>query len=239
MGEALRLENVVAGYGKMSILKGVSLEVHEGEMVAIIGANGAGKTSTLNTVCGIMPVISGRVFFRGKDITRESTVEIVRRGLTQVPEGRRLFSDMSVLENLEMGAFLRSDREGIQKDLELWFSFFPVLRERQRQLAGSLSGGEQQMCAIARGLMARPSVLLLDEPSLGLAPILVHQIFEVIQQLNREGTTILLVEQNAKKALECAARGYVMETGQVTLTGPGDELLKNEEVKKAYLGESG
>ncbi|MBI2192964.1 MAG: ABC transporter ATP-binding protein [Planctomycetes bacterium] len=222
----------------MRILKGVSLQVSQGELVAIIGANGAGKTTTLMAICGMVPVMSGRILFHGEDITNLPTVDIVRRGLTQVPEGRRLFSDLTVLENLEMGAFQRRDRSAVEKDLEACFQLFPVLGERKKQLAGSLSGGEQQMCAMARALVARPSVLLLDEPSLGLSPILVRQIFDVIEELNREGTTILLVEQNALKALQCANRGYVMETGQVALAGPGRDLLEDEKVKKAYLGYS-
>ncbi|MDP6359110.1 MAG: ABC transporter ATP-binding protein [Planctomycetota bacterium] len=233
----LQLEEVVAGYGQMETLKGISLDVKIGEIVTIIGANGAGKTTTLNTICGIVKTRSGAIRLSNERIDRSATVDIVRRGLTQVPEGRRLFSDMTVRENLEMGAFLRKDDAGIAEDMQKCFDTFPVLRERQSQLAGSLSGGEQQMCAIARSLMARPAVLLLDEPSLGLAPMIVRQIFDVIVQLNERGTTILLVEQNANMALGIAHRGYVMETGQITLSGDADDLLENEKVKQAYLGE--
>ncbi|MDP6110904.1 MAG: ABC transporter ATP-binding protein [Planctomycetota bacterium] len=233
----LQLEEVVAGYGQMETLKGISLDVKIGEIVTIIGANGAGKTTTLNTICGIVKTRSGAIRLSNERIDRSATVDIVKRGLTQVPEGRRLFSDMTVRENLEMGAFLRKDDAGIVADMQKCFDTFPVLRERQSQLAGSLSGGEQQMCAIARSLMARPAVLLLDEPSLGLAPMIVRQIFDVIVQLNERGTTILLVEQNANMALGIAHRGYVMETGQITLSGDADDLLENEKVKQAYLGE--
>lgn len=237
MSEILRLDNVVSGYGRMEVLKGVSLVVNASEIVTIIGANGAGKSTTLNTICGIVRARSGRITLVGKDITGDDTVDVVRRGLTQVPEGRRLFPDLTVKENLELGAFLRKEKDGIRESLEHSFELFPVLRDRQKQLAGSLSGGEQQMCAIARALMARPAVLLLDEPSLGLAPMLVRQIFDVIRKLNEEGTTVLLVEQNANMALRIAHRGYVMETGQITLAGSSSDLLKDEKVKEAYLGE--
>ncbi|MDA0841393.1 MAG: ABC transporter ATP-binding protein [Planctomycetota bacterium] len=233
----LQLENVVAGYGRMEILKGISIEVNQGEIVTIIGANGAGKTTTLNTICGIVKTRSGEIRLSNERIDKSATVEIVKRGLTQVPEGRRLFSDMTARENLEMGAFLRKDEAGIREDMQKCFDAFPVLRERQSQMAGSLSGGEQQMCAIARALMMRPAVLLLDEPSLGLAPMIVRQIFDVIVQLNENGTTILLVEQNANMALRIAHRGYVMETGQITLSGAAKDLLQDEKVKHAYLGE--
>jgi branched-chain amino acid transport system ATP-binding protein len=233
----LELENVVAGYGQMETLKGISIEVNRGEIVTIIGANGAGKTTTLNTICGIVKTRSGAIRLSKWRIDKAATVDIVKRGLTQVPEGRRLFSDMTVQENLEMGAFLRKDERGIEEDMQKCFNMFPVLRERQSQMAGSLSGGEQQMCAIARSLMMRPAVLLLDEPSLGLAPMIVRQIFDVIVQLNKKGTTILLVEQNANMALRIAHRGYVMETGQITLSGDANDLLEDEKVKQAYLGE--
>ena len=233
----LQLEDVVAGYGRMETLKGISIDVNPGEIVTIIGANGAGKTTTLNTICGIVKTRSGAIRLSNERIDRSATADIVKRGLTQVPEGRRLFSDMTLRENLEMGAFLRKDERGIEEDMQNCFDAFPVLRERQSQLAGSLSGGEQQMCAIARALMARPTVLLLDEPSLGLAPMIVRQIFDVIVQLNEKGTTILLVEQNAKMALGIAHRGYVMETGQIALSGDANDLLEDEKVKQAYLGE--
>jgi branched-chain amino acid transport system ATP-binding protein len=233
----LQLENVVAGYGQMETLKGISIEVNQGEIVTIIGANGAGKTTTLNTICGIVKTRSGAIRLSNERIEKVATVDIVKRGLTQVPEGRRLFSDMTVHENLEMGAFLRKDERSIAEDLQKCFDTFPVLRERQSQMAGSLSGGEQQMCAIARALMMRPAVLLLDEPSLGLAPMIVRQIFDVIVQLNERGTTILLVEQNANMALRIAHRGYVMETGKIILSGEANDLLEDEKVKQAYLGE--
>ena len=233
----LSLRDVRAGYGPIEVLKGISLDVRLGEIVALIGANGAGKSTTLNTICGIVPARAGKITLGRKDITRTPTTEIVRRGLVQVPEGRKLFPEMTVKENLEMGAFLRKDPEGIEKDINHCFDLFPILKDRQEQMAGSLSGGEQQMCAIARSLMARPDLLLLDEPSLGLAPMLVRQIFDVIRKLNEEGTTILLVEQNAMMALKSASRGYVMETGSITLADTASALLNDKKVKQAYLGQ--
>ncbi|MGC8841821.1 MAG: ABC transporter ATP-binding protein, partial [Candidatus Sumerlaeaceae bacterium] len=209
----LALENVVAGHGSLTILKGISLNVCAGEIVTLIGSNGAGKTTMLNTICGIVSVREGKILFEGDDISHCATHDIARRGIAHVPEGRRLFPDLTVIENLEMGAFLRRDRDEIQRDIERMFALFPRLRERAKMRAGSLSGGEQQMCAIARGLMARPKIMLLDEPSLGLAPKVVHQIFEIIQQINHEGTPVLLVEQNAHIALSVAHRGYVIATG--------------------------
>ncbi len=233
----LRLEKVEAGYGAIRVLRGIDIRVEQGEVVTLIGSNGAGKTTTLNTICNVVPATAGRILFDDEEITRLPTQEIVRRGVTQVPEGRRLFPEMSVEENLEMGAFLRQDRADVRRDMDHCFDLFPRLRERRRLRAGSLSGGEQQMAAIARGLMARPRLLLLDEPSLGLAPILVTQIFEIIRRISREGTTIFLVEQNAHMALSIADRGYVIATGELTLTGTGADLLADEDVKRTYLGE--
>ena len=232
----LTLEGVVTGYGNMEVLHGISLEVGAGEIVTLIGANGAGKSTTLNTISGLIRTRSGRVRLAGEDVTNAPPYELVRRGLCQVPEGRKLFSDMSVLENLEMGAYLRDDTSEIATDLRHAYELFPRLEERKHQTAGSLSGGEQQMCAIARALMARPKILLLDEPSLGLAPILVQQIFGIVAKLNAEGTTVFLVEQNANAALKLAHRGYVMETGQITHADEAKNLLADASVREAYLG---
>jgi branched-chain amino acid transport system ATP-binding protein len=233
----LRLDKVHTGYGRLEVLHGISLEVAEGEIVTLIGANGAGKTTTLNTICGIVRAREGAITLDGADITRAAPNAIVRAGVSQAPEGRKLFSELTVHENLDMGAYLRRDRDGIAADFRRVFGLFPILEERQWQAAGSLSGGEQQMCAIGRALMARPKVLLLDEPSLGLAPLVCQRIFEVVAELNRDGTTILLVEQNAHAALGLAHRAYVMETGQITLSGRAEDLMKDEKVKSAYLGE--
>jgi branched-chain amino acid transport system ATP-binding protein len=234
----LQLEDVGAGYGAMEVLRGITLEVDEGEIVALIGANGAGKTTTLNVISNVVPARKGRVAWRGETISGGSIADTVRRGIVHVPEGRRLFSDMTVLENLEMGAFLRSDDVGIRADIAKMFGMFPILRERQEQRAGSLSGGEQQMLAIARGLMAQPKVLLLDEPSLGLAPIISQQIFRTVKELNaRDRVTVLIVEQNAHAALGLAHRAYVMETGCITMSGPAQTLRDDPRVKAAYLGE--
>jgi len=232
----LRLKDIHSCYDKMEVLKGISIYINEGEIVALIGANGAGKTTTLNTICGLVKVLSGDIMFLDKDISSLPITEIVKLGITQVPEGRKLFQDMTVLENLEMGAYLRRDKKEIERDLDKAYHIFPVLFERRRQLAGTLSGGEQQMLAIARGLMSKPRLLLLDEPSLGLAPILVNQIFEIIKEINRLGTTILLVEQNAHMALSIATRGYVMETGEIVIEDSASALLRNETVRKTYLG---
>jgi branched-chain amino acid transport system ATP-binding protein len=233
----LELEKVETFYGNIQALKGVSLSIAEGEIITLIGANGAGKTTTLMTVCGITPPRSGRIRFRDSAIERAEPHEIVSRGISQVPEGRRIFPLLTVGENLTMGAFLRRDRLEIARDREQVFSLFPILKERRHQPGGTLSGGEQQMLAIARALMARPSLLLLDEPSLGLAPLIGQLIFRIIRQINEERrTTILLVEQNANMALRIAHRGYVMENGRITMEGNAPDLLDNEEVKRAYLG---
>lgn len=232
----LELDGVVAGYGGIEVLHGISFRLMPGEILTLIGANGAGKTTTLNTICGIVATRRGRITFEGESIERLATQKIVARGISQVPEGRRLFSELTVLENLKLGAYLRHDRAGINEDLERIYTLFPRLKERRQQRAGSLSGGEQQMCAIGRGLMARPRLLLLDEPSLGLAPIIVQQIFDIIRDINAAGTSVLLVEQNAHMALKIAHRGYVLRVGEVVLTGTGRELLENPEVKAHYLG---
>ncbi|MFH0792601.1 MAG: ABC transporter ATP-binding protein [bacterium] len=233
----LELNKVISGYGHLKILKGISLRIEKGQIVTLIGANGAGKTTTLNTVCGVVRRWSGSILFEEEDIGALAVDEIVKRGITQVPEGRKLFTEMTVRENLEMGAYLRRDRDEIKKDMQEVCELFPILAKRQKQEAGSLSGGEQQMLAIARGMMARPRVLLLDEPSLGLAPMLVEQIFKIIQEINRRGTTIFLVEQNAHMALSIAHKGYALATGEIILSGTGEELLHNDQVRKAYLGD--
>jgi branched-chain amino acid transport system ATP-binding protein len=233
----LELRKVDTFYGNIQALKGVSIDINEGEIVTLIGANGAGKSTTLMTICGVTPLRNGEIYYKGTPIHKMSTDKIVALGLAQVPEGRRIFPNMSVLENLEMGTFLRRDKSDIQKDIDYVFSLFPILAQRRSQLGGTLSGGEQQMLAISRALMARPRVLLLDEPSLGLAPLIIKQIFEIIKKVNQEQkTTIFLVEQNANQALKLADRGYVMENGRITLTDTAANLLDNEQVKKAYLG---
>jgi branched-chain amino acid transport system ATP-binding protein len=237
-GALLRVEDVHTYYGSIEALKGISLEVHEGEIVTLIGANGAGKSTTLRSINGLNHPRRGSIHFRGRDITRDPPHDIVRSGISQSPEGRKLFPRMSVLENLEMGAFQRSDRSELRGDLERVYSLFPRLAERKQQRAGTLSGGEQQMVAIGRALMARPGLLLLDEPSMGLAPIFVERVFETIVEINKQGTTILLVEQNAMMALDVANRGYVLETGTVALADDAKALRRNEQVRKAYLGET-
>jgi branched-chain amino acid transport system ATP-binding protein len=234
----LELHDVHTYYGSIHALKGVSLEVREGEIVTLLGANGAGKSTTLRSINGLNRPRQGHIRFQGRDITQTSAHEIVKRGIAQSPEGRRLFPRMSVTENLEMGAFQRTDRSEIRQDMEHVFELFPRLRERRTQKAGTMSGGEQQMCAIGRALMARPKLLLLDEPSLGLAPIFVERIFEIVKTINEEGTSILLVEQNALMALDAAHRGYVLETGRIVLADNAAALKTNEEVRKTYLGES-
>jgi len=233
----LELRNVETFYGNIMALKGINLSVNEGEIITLIGANGAGKSTTLMTICGIVPPRRGEILFLGKPIHRVEPHEIVALGVSQVPEGRRIFPLLSVTENLAMGAFLRNDRGEIARDMEYIFSLFPILKERRHQPGGTLSGGEQQMLAISRALMARPRLLLLDEPSLGLAPLIFQLIFRIIPKINREnGTTILLVEQNANMALKIAHRGYVLENGRITLEGAAESLLNSEEVKRAYLG---
>ncbi|HUK44768.1 MAG TPA: ABC transporter ATP-binding protein [Gaiellaceae bacterium] len=233
----LKLEGVHTYYGAIHALKGISLEVHRGEIVTLLGANGAGKSTTLRSINGLQRPRQGTIAFDGKDITEVPAHEIVRRGIAQSPEGRRLFPRMTVTENLEMGAFQRSDKAGIKEDMERVFDLFPRLEERRSQKAGTMSGGEQQMCAMGRALMARPTLLLLDEPSLGLAPIFVERIFEIVNTINEQGTSILLVEQNALMALDHADRGYVMETGTIVLADAAEALKTNEQVRKTYLGE--
>jgi branched-chain amino acid transport system ATP-binding protein len=233
----LELDDLHVYYGAIHAVKGISLDVGEGEIVTLIGANGAGKSTTLRAINGLNHPRRGTITFQGEDITNEPPHDIVSLGIAQSPEGRRLFPRMSVLENLEMGTFQRTDRSTYKQDLERVFTLFPRLEERKSQKAGTLSGGEQQMCAIGRALMARPKLLLLDEPSMGLAPILVERIFEIVVEINQQGTPVLLVEQNALMALEVAQRGYVMETGRIALEGPSGELAKNEQVRKTYLGE--
>jgi branched-chain amino acid transport system ATP-binding protein len=233
----LKLNEVKTYYGNIQALKGVSLEISAGEIVTLIGANGAGKTTTLMSISGLVPPRSGEILFEGQTIHGMAPNDIVSLGICQVPEGRRIFPYLSVLENLDMGAFLRKDPEGVKKDLDYALELFPILAERRHQPGGTLSGGEQQMLAISRALMSRPRLLLLDEPSLGLAPLVVKRIFEIIRKINTESnTTIFLVEQNANLALKVAHRGYVMENGKITLTDTGANLLSNEDVKKAYLG---
>ena len=234
----LEVEDVETFYGSIQALKGVSLDVYEGEIVTLIGANGAGKSTTLRSINGLNHPRRGTIAFRGQDITHEPAHQIVKRGIAQSPEGRKLFPRMSVTENLEMGAFQRNDRGGIREDMDRVFELFPRLEERRHQKAGTLSGGEQQMCAIGRALMARPTLLMLDEPSMGLAPIFVERIFETIVEVNKQGTSILLVEQNALMALEVANRGYVLETGHVALADEAKALARNEQVRKTYLGET-
>jgi branched-chain amino acid transport system ATP-binding protein len=234
----LELDDVHTYYGSIQALKGISAKVYAGEIVTLIGANGAGKTTTLRSINGLNRPRQGRIRFEGQDITHTPAHQIVKRGISQSPEGRRLFPRMTVNENLEMGAFQRSDKAGMKSDLDRVFELFPRLAERRSQKAGTLSGGEQQMCAIGRALMARPKLLMLDEPSMGLAPIFVDRIFETVVEINTQGTPILLVEQNALMALEVASRGYVLETGTVVLEGRASELKTNEQVRKTYLGES-
>ena len=233
----LELEDVHTYYGSIHALKGISLEVREGEIVTLIGANGAGKSTTLRSINGLNRPRSGTIRYQGREVTTTAPHELVKRGISQSPEGRRLFPRMTVLENLEMGAFQRSDRGGIKEDLDRVFQLFPRLAERKAQKAGTMSGGEQQMCAIGRALMARPKLLLLDEPSMGLAPIFVERIFETIVEVNEQGTPILLVEQNALMALDVADRGYVLETGRIALADDAKKLRQNEQVRKTYLGE--
>lgn len=233
----LEVDNIHTYYGNIQALKGISLTVEEGEIVTLIGANGAGKTTTLRTICGLLTPRQGKVLLEGEDLADYKAHEIVYKGVAMVPEGRGVFAKLTVSENLDMGAYHRSDRAGIAQDLELVFTLFPRLKERRRQVAGTLSGGEQQMLATARAMMARPRLLLMDEPSMGLAPVLVEDVFDRMREINREGTTILLVEQNAHMALQIADRGYVLQTGEIVLSGSAEQLRQNEMVRKAYLGE--
>ena len=232
----LELQDIHAYYGNIRALKGVSLQVTRGEIVTMIGSNGAGKTTTLMCVSGIVPIRAGRILFEGEEIHRVPADQLVRRGLAQVPEGRKIFPRLSVLENLEMGAFLRRDKDGIAADQEKVFTLFPILKERRAQLGGTLSGGEQQMLAIGRALMSQPRMLLMDEPSMGIAPMLVLRIFDAVRVLNQEGMTVLLVEQNARQALKLANRGYVLENGRIVMTDDAAKLAESDEVRKAYLG---
>ena len=236
MGTMLTINDINVFYGAIHAIKGVSLEVNEGEIVTLIGANGAGKSTILRTISGLLKPKTGSIQFEGQEIAGMPAHEIVKTGISQVPEGRRIFAEMSVLENLELGAFTRKDKDGSKADMELVFERFPRLKERIGQLAGTLSGGEQQMLAMGRALMSRPRLLLLDEPSMGLAPLLIKEIFTIIQDINKTGTTVLLVEQNANMALSIAHRAYVLETGRITLSGDAKELAASDEVRKAYLG---
>ena len=235
-GVILRLDDIHTYYGAIHALKGISIEVREREIVTLIGANGAGKSTTLRSINGLNHPRRGKIEFAGRDITNDAPHRIVKMGISQSPEGRKLFSRMSVRENLEMGAFQRSDRASFKEDLDRVFSLFPRLAERQQQKAGTMSGGEQQMCAMGRALMAKPKLLLLDEPSMGLAPIFVERIFDIVREINEQGTPILLVEQNALMALDTAHRGYVLETGRIALADEAKKLRENEQVQKAYLG---
>ena len=232
----LKIDNIDVHYGATHALKGISLEVNEGEIVTLIGANGAGKSTTLRTISGLLKPKTGSITFLGQSIAGVRAHEIVKKGISQVPEGRRVFAEMTVMENLDLGAFVRKDKAGIQQDLKHVFELFPRLEERKNQSAGTLSGGEQQMLAMGRALMSRPKLLLLDEPSMGLAPLLIKEIFNIIVDINKSGTTVLLVEQNANMALSIANRAYVLETGRITLSGKAQDLAASEDVRKAYLG---
>ncbi len=232
----LKIENLQVAYGGIQALRGIDMEVPDGKIVTLIGANGAGKSTTLRTISGFVKAKAGSVTYDGKELLGKPINEVLEAGIAQVPEGRRVFANLSVLENLKIGAYLRKDKDGIEKDLQWVYELFPRLQERSWQLAGTLSGGEQQMLAVGRGLMSRPKVLMMDEPSLGLAPLVVQGIFEIIREINRQGVTILLIEQNANMALKTADIAYVLETGRITMSGTGAELLANESVKEAYLG---
>lgn len=236
MGKMLELKDVNVYYGAIHAIKGISLEVNKGEIVTLIGANGAGKSTTLRTISGLLKPKTGTITFEGNDIAGVKAHDIVKCGISQVPEGRRIFAEMSVMENLDLGAFIRKDKDGIAADIKHVFELFPRLEERKDQIAGTLSGGEQQMLAMGRALMSRPRLLLLDEPSMGLAPLLIKEIFNIIVDINKAGTTVLLVEQNANMALSIANRAYVLETGRITLAGDAKKLAASEDVRKAYLG---
>ena len=233
----LEVKDLEVYYGMIQAIKGISFEVNKGEVIALIGANGAGKTTTLHTITGLLSPKKGSVMFEGKDITKIPAHKIVSMGMAHVPEGRRVFADLSVYENLKLGAYTRKDKENLNKDLESIYERFPILAERKNQSAGTLSGGEQQMLAMGRALMSKPSIILMDEPSMGLSPILVNEIFDIIESISKSGTTVLLVEQNAKKALSIADRAYVLETGKIVTSGKASELLEDDSIKKAYLGE--
>lgn len=235
----LTVKDLKVSYGGIEALKGITFQVEEGEIVTLIGANGAGKSTTLRTIAGLVPATGGSIEYMGQPILGVDTQKIVERGIVMVPEGRRVFPNLTVLENLRIGAYLRNDEDGIQKDIDYVYSLFPRLKERHWQMAGTLSGGEQQMLAVGRALTAKPKLIMMDEPSLGLAPLVVKSIFEIIGRINEAGVTVLLIEQNANAALRIANRGYVLQTGHVTLTGTGAELLNDENVKQAYLGKSG
>lgn len=232
----LEVKDLKVSYGMIEAIKGISFEVNQGEIVSLIGSNGAGKSTTLRTISGIKPAKSGQILYEGKDILKSNAMKIVKAGISQVPEGRHVFKGMSVKENLLMGAYTRKDRDGLKEDMEKSFEYFPIIKERLNQDAATLSGGEQQMVAMARALMAKPKLLLLDEPSMGLAPLFIQQIFNIIEEINAAGTTVLLIEQNAKQALSISDRAYVMETGKILLSGSGQELLTSEKVQEAYLG---
>ena len=234
----LKIENLHVSYGGIQALRGISLEVPDGKIVTLIGANGAGKSTTLRTITGLVKASSGSIQWNGEELLGKSIDKIVTSGIAMSPEGRRVFPDMTVLENLRIGAYLRKDKEGIAKDIQWVYELFPRLEERSWQLAGTLSGGEQQMLAVGRALMSRPKLMMLDEPSLGLAPLVVQDIFKIIQEINRQGVTVLLIEQNANMALKIADLAYVLETGNITMSGTGAELLTNEKVKEAYLGKN-
>lgn len=233
----LETENLEVSYGAINAIKGISFNVEQGEIIALIGANGAGKTTTLHTITGLVPAKRGSIVFNGKDLTKTPAHKIVSMGMAHVPEGRRVFAQLSVYENLMLGAYTRKNKTETAQTLDMVYERFPRLKERKTQAAGTLSGGEQQMLAMGRALMSKPSIILMDEPSMGLSPLYVSEIFDIIIEINKSGTTVLLVEQNAKKALSIANRAYVLETGKIVLTGTGKELLNNDQVKKAYLGE--
>lgn len=233
----LEVKDLEVYYGMIQAIKGISFQVNEGEVIALIGANGAGKTTTLHTITGLLPAKRGSVLFEGKDITKVPGHKIVSMGMAHVPEGRRIFAQLSVLQNLRMGAYTRKDKEEIETTLQMVYERFPRLEERQNQMAGTLSGGEQQMLAMGRALMSHPRIILMDEPSMGLSPIFVNEIFDIIKEVSKSGTTVLLVEQNAKKALAIADRAYVLETGRIVLEGKADVLMNDDSIKKAYLGE--
>ena len=233
----LEVKDLEVYYGVIQAIKGISFEVNEGEIIALIGANGAGKTTTLQTITGLIPSKAGKIFYEGKEITRIPGYKLVSMGIAHVPEGRRVFAEMTVLQNLKMGAYTRKDKSELEQTLESIYKRFPRLEERKNQLAGTLSGGEQQMLAMGRALMSHPRLIVMDEPSMGLSPIYVNEIFDIIQSINKDGTTVLLVEQNAKKALSIANRAYVLETGSIVLSGDAKELMNDDSVKKAYLSE--